>query len=87
MKLKVCIEVEEELLLGLNKSPEELGRDMRLAAAVKWYEMGTVSQERAAHMAGMSRALFIESLAVFGVSPFQEAAVDVVNERNKSDNS
>ncbi len=86
MKLKVCIEVEEELLLGLNKSPEELGRDMRLAAAVKWYEMGTVSQERAAQMAGMSRALFIESLARFVVSPFQEAAEDVLNDRSKSDN-
>lgn len=86
MKLKVCIEVEEELLLGLNKSPEELGRDMRLAAAVKWYEMGTVSQERAAQMAGLSRTLFIESLARFGVSPFQEAAEDVLNDRSKSDN-
>jgi predicted HTH domain antitoxin len=42
-----------------------------LAAAVKWYEMKQVSQGRAAEIAGLSRAEFIDSLGRFGVSPFQ----------------
>jgi predicted HTH domain antitoxin len=38
---------------------------MRLAAAVKWYEMGIISQEKAAEVAGVSRSDFIFSLARF----------------------
>lgn len=72
------IEMDEDVLLAMRKEPEELARDMRLAAAAKWYEVGLLSQERAAQMAGMSRAEFIFSLAHFGVSPFQETAEEVV---------
>jgi predicted HTH domain antitoxin len=45
---------------------------MRLAAAVKWYEVQMVSQAKAAELAGISRAEFIQALARFGVSPFQQ---------------
>ena len=45
-----------------------------MAAAVKWYEMGIISQEKAAEVAGISRADFIFSLARFVVSPFQYTA-------------
>jgi predicted HTH domain antitoxin len=44
---------------------------MRLAAAVKWYEMGIISQSKAAQLAGISRQEFLYSLSGFGVSPFQ----------------
>jgi len=44
---------------------------MRLAAAVKWYEMGQVSQSKAAELAGVSRAEFLDALTRFDVSPFQ----------------
>ena len=51
---------------------------MRLAAAIKWYELGHVSQGRAAQIAGISRAAFLEALARYRVSPFQESAEEVV---------
>jgi predicted HTH domain antitoxin len=51
-----------------------------MAAAVKWYETGRVSQARAAEIAGVSRAEFIEALGYFKVSPFQVDADDLVNE-------
>ena len=52
---------------------------MRLAAAVKWYEMGIISQGKAAEIAGVTRSDFILSLARFGVSPFQ-STVDEIEE-------
>jgi predicted HTH domain antitoxin len=46
-------------------------REMRLAAAVKWYEMGKVSQSKAAELTGLSRQEFLGALNRFNVSPFQ----------------
>lgn len=73
------IDLDDDVFLGLQRTPEELAGELRLAAAVKWYEMGTVSQERAAQIAGLSRAEFIDALGRFGVSPFQETAKDIVS--------
>ncbi len=42
MTRTICMEVDDEVLLGMNKSPEELAGEMRLAAAVKWYEVGLI---------------------------------------------
>ena len=38
---------------------------------MKWYELGKFSQEKAAELAGLSRADFISALERFRVSPFQ----------------
>ncbi len=84
MTRTVCMEVDDEVLLGMNKSPEELAGEMRLAAAVKWYEIGTISQERAAQLSGMGRAAFIDALSRFGVSPFQETAEEILDALNES---
>jgi predicted HTH domain antitoxin len=72
------IELPDELLLGLQKEPKQLAAEMRIAAAVKWYEMGALSQGRAAELAGLSRAGFIAELSRFGVSPFQETAEEIL---------
>jgi predicted HTH domain antitoxin len=73
------MEMDEDIFLSMNKSPEELAEEMRLAAAVKWYELGTISQERAAQLSGLSRAAFIDALSKFGVSPFQETVEEISN--------
>jgi len=48
---------------ALRRSPEEFVRELRLAAAVHWYERGEVSQEAAARIAGMDRSDFLAALA------------------------
>jgi predicted HTH domain antitoxin len=45
---------------------------------VKWYELHLVSQGRAAEIAGLSRAEFMDALGRYGVSPFQQTADDIV---------
>lgn len=73
------IDVDDDVLLGLQRTPEELAGELRLAAAVKWYEMGKVSQEKGAQIAGLTRTAFIDALGQFGVSPFQETADDILS--------
>jgi predicted HTH domain antitoxin len=71
MSVQVTIELPEEVFSALRRTPEDFVREMRLASAVKWYELGMISQGRAAELAGISREAFIDSLARFNVSPFQ----------------
>ena len=72
------IEVPDEVLLGLQKDAKHLAAEMRIAAAVKWYELGQLTQGKAAEVAGLSRAAFINELGRYGVSPFQETADDAL---------
>lgn len=47
---------------ALRKSPEDFATEMRLAAAIHWYSKGQISQGKAAEIAGVSRAEFLEEL-------------------------
>jgi len=67
----VQIDLPEGVFSALHRDPQEMSEEMRKVAAVKWYEMGRISQERAAETAGVSRAEFLNLLAQFKVCPFQ----------------
>jgi predicted HTH domain antitoxin len=54
--------------------------EMRLAAAVKWYETQRISQAKAAEIAGLSRAEFLAALGQFEVTPFQTSAAEIIQE-------
>jgi len=81
---QMTIDVPEEALSALRKSPQDFARELRLAAAVKWYELRALSQERAAGVAGLSRAEFLEALTRFAVTPFQYGADDIIEEAERA---
>ena len=81
--IRVTLDMPEEALGALRKDPQDFARELRLAAAVKWYELKLLSQERAARVAGLSRAEFLDALGRFGVSPFQYGADELLEEADR----
>ncbi|MCW1885193.1 UPF0175 family protein [Luteolibacter flavescens] len=75
--MKLEIDVPESAFSALRQAPGELAASMRLMAAIKWYETGMLSQERAAELAGQSRQEFLLSMSRVGVSPFQGVEDDL----------
>lgn len=81
--MHLTLELPRDVFSALRQEPEAFLREMRLAAAVKWYETQQVSQAKAAEIAGLSRAEFLTALSRFGVSPFQTTADELVMEAGR----
>ena len=67
----LTIELPETVFSALQTDPQEFSRQMRIAAAIKWYELGRITQNKGAEIAGLSRAGFINALSESKVSPLQ----------------
>ncbi len=67
----LTVELPETVFSALRVDPDSFVQEMRKAAAIKWYEMGRVSQDKAAEIAGLSRAAFIDALSLAKVSIVQ----------------
>ncbi len=85
MSVSLKLDMPEGAFSALRKDPSEFTKELRLAAAVKWYEMGIISQEKAAEIAGLSRSEFIFSLSRFNVSPFQYTVKEMEEELGNAD--
>jgi predicted HTH domain antitoxin len=66
----LTLEMPVEVFSALRKSPDEFVQELRLAAAIHWYQRGKVSQEKAASVAGLDRTDFLMALAHEGVDAF-----------------
>ena len=67
----LTIELPDGVFSALRRSPREVEKDVRLAAAIDWYRRGLISQGRAAEIAGIPRADFIDALAARGIEVVQ----------------
>ncbi|RZM76062.1 UPF0175 family protein [Leptolyngbya iicbica] len=81
----ITLNLPETVFSALRKTPDEFAQKMRIAAAVKWYELEKISQDKAAEIAGLTRAEFIQALSRYHVSPFQYTEADLVREMENAD--
>ena len=62
MTTTISFEFDASAFGALRLAPSEFAREMRIAAAVQWYAQGVVSQGKAAELAGLTRADFLDEL-------------------------
>lgn len=80
MTYKITLDIPPQAFSILKENPDDFGRNLLEAALCKWYEMGKVSQSKAAEIAGLSRYEFLEILKKYMVSPFQYSGNELSKE-------
>lgn len=76
LTLRVPIEIQQML----NRTSEELGRDIRLYAALMLFQQGKLSSGAAAAMAGVPRIMFLDLCADYDIPISQISADDLRRE-------
>ncbi len=80
MTKKLTMELSTDVFSALRRSPEDFLSEMRVAAAVKWYELEMLSQGKAAEVAGLNRTDFHDALIRYKVSPIQTTVAELREE-------
>lgn len=76
---KISLHVPDDVLAALRlpqENPDMIGGELLMLAAAKLYEMGRLSSDSAARLAGIPRTVFLAHLADYGVDTFDLAEVD-----------
>ena len=68
--LTISFDVPQELLASLNTGPVDLGKYMRLVAAMTYFQEKKLSLGKAAQLAGLNRLEFMDRLAQKGIVVF-----------------
>lgn len=71
--ITISIPCSDEILISLKEDASAFAKDMRMSAAVKFYEMGRLSSGRAAELAGVPRVVFLHLLGEYGVSVLDQS--------------
>lgn len=76
----VPIDIPEATLVALKLDAHSAGAQLRMAAAMKLFELGRLSSGAAAELAGVSRVAFLAKLAEFGVDTFEQTQSDLASD-------
>ena len=81
--IQIQLNLPESAFSALRSTPDEFGQELLIAAVVKWYEVGMISQSKAAEIAGISRQGLLQACDRFDVSPFQTTPEELIEEVNR----
>lgn len=81
--MHIEMDLPESAFSALRLSPVEFVREMRVAAALKWYEAGLISQSKAATVAGVSRETLLMAAGKFRVSAVQATPEELAEELSR----
>ena len=68
---QIVLEIPDRSMEALSDSPEAAGKELRLAAAMKLYEIGRLTSGGAAELAGVARVEFLARLRDYGIPTFR----------------
>lgn len=77
MTRPITVEVPEESVNLLGKDAAQFGHEMLVAAVLRWFEEGRLSQGQAAEMLGLRRGQFFDLLYEHKISPVQMSKEDL----------
>jgi predicted HTH domain antitoxin len=79
----ISFELPDDAVLSMHVPVADVSYQLRMAAAVKLYELGRLSSGAAARLAGVPRVAFLAKLGDYGVDTFrmseEELLADVRN--------
>ena len=81
--MQIEVDLPEAAFSALRLSPAQFVQEMRVAAALKWYEAGLLSQSKAATVAGVSREALLMAAGKFRVSAVQATPEELAEELNR----
>ena len=71
-----------ELAVALGRRESELDKELRMASALKLFELGRISSGLAARLAGLSRVEFLLTCGQYGVPIFQQTETELRDDMN-----
>jgi predicted HTH domain antitoxin len=80
MEETLTIQLPGEIRQMLNRTPEELARDVRLYSALMLFRLGKLSSGAAAEMAGLPRVVFLDLCAEYDIPVTQITGEDLRRE-------
>jgi predicted HTH domain antitoxin len=80
MEETLTIHLPGEIRQMLNRTPEELARDVRLYSALMLFRLGKLSSGAAAEMAGLPRVVFLDLCAEYDIPVTQITGEDLRRE-------
>ena len=80
MEETLTIYVPREIQSMLNRTSEELGRDLRLYSALMFFKLGKLSSGAAAELAGVPRVLILDLCAEYDIPVTQITPDELIRE-------
>ncbi len=81
---EIKMSIPDRMLAALHVDAEGMAAELRMAAAMKIYELGRLSSGAAAELAGVPRCLFLQKLGDYGIATFRQTAAEVEAEAERA---